>query len=148
MTLAALAFAAGAAALQLQASLPAWEWVWALPFLVLAAFLYPRASILPAFAIGFLWASTMAHWKMADRLAPELEGRDIEVTGVVSSLPARIERGQRFELEVESAAERLPKKLLVAWYQGEDRGEEQAARFVHPGERWLFTLRLRRPHGQ
>ncbi len=100
--------------------------------------------------MGFLWAGACAHWRMADWLAPELEGRDLAVVGVVSSLPALGERSQRFEFEVESAAgERLPKKLLLSWYAG-GWGEEAPggpAVSVHPGERWLLTVRLRRPHG-
>jgi competence protein ComEC len=87
---------------------------------------------------------------MADRLAPELEGRDLSVVGVVSSLPALGERGVRFEFEVESAeGARLPRKLLLSWYRSPFTEEAPAllAGSVHPGERWLLTVRLRRPHG-
>ena len=107
-------------------------------------FLIPVACV-----IGFLWASTCAHWRMADWLAPGLEGRDIDVVGVVSSLPALGERGVRFEFDVESAPERLPNKLLIAWYRSPfaEEGPALLDSSVHPGERWLLTLRLRRPHG-
>ena len=141
MTLAALAFAAGAALLQQQAALPAAGWVWLLPLLL--PLLWFRRLVVPTgFLIGFLWAAGWAHWRMADRLSPDLEGTDLPVVGVVASLPANVERGVRFEFDVESASggERLPRRLLVAWY-----AEEPPQ--VHPGERWLFTLRLRRPHG-
>ena len=152
MTLAALAFACGAAALQWQAALPAWGWVWALPVCVLFVWIKPGCAIPLAFCSGFLWAAACAHVRMADWLAPELEGRDLDVVGVVSSLPSRMERGVRFELEVESApnGERLPKKILLSWYRSPSFQEDQAAlleREVHPGERWLLTVRLRRPHG-
>jgi competence protein ComEC len=152
MTLAALAFACGAAALQWQAALPAWGWFWLLPPLAVLSFLTPRFLPLLALAAGFLWAAAFAHLRMADWLAPQLEGRDLAVIGVISSLPARMERGVRFELEVESApnGERLPKKLLLSWYRSPAYQEEQPAlleREVHPGERWLLTVRLRRPHG-
>jgi competence protein ComEC len=152
MTLAAAAFAAGAAALQWQAALPAWGWVWLLPLFTLGIFVDRRFSFICAFAVGFLWASACAHLRMADWLAPELEGRDLDVVGVVSSLPARMERGLRFEFELESApnGERLPKKILLSWYRSASFSEEQPAlleREVHPGERWLLTVRLRRPHG-
>ena len=80
---------------------------------------------------------------MADRLAPELEGRDIDVVGVVSSLPAPGERGVRFELEPESAEVRLPARVLLSWFLP----SPNASSPVHPGERWRFTVRLRRPHG-
>jgi competence protein ComEC len=73
---------------------------------------------------------------MADWLAPGLEGRDLEVVGVVSGLPAAGERSVRFELETESAG--VPRKLLLSSY-----GEGE----FHPGERWRLTVRLKRPHG-
>ena len=146
MTLAAIAFAAGASALQLQAELPSLAWA----AVLLLAFLRRRILLLPlAFAAGFLWAAAMAHLRMADWLAPKLEGRDLDVVGVVSSLPAVSERAVRFEFEVESAAHRLPKKLLLAWHRSPwtEEGPALLREPVHPGERWLFTLRLRRPHG-
>jgi competence protein ComEC len=151
MTLAALALAAGALFLQMQASLPSPYWVALLPAFMAGAW-WKRGLAVPAcFAIGFLWAAGWAHWRMADRLAPELEGRDIPVVGVVASLPAIGERALRFEFEVESApgGEKLPGKLLVSWYRASAWEEAPAvlASAVHPGERWLLTLRLRRPHG-
>ena len=102
-----------------------------------------------AFALGFCWALAFAHARMADRLAPALEGRDIEVVGVISSLPAAGERSLRFEFEPESAKEKLPSKLLLSWYRSPDAEEQAdvATAPVHPGERWKFTVRLRRPHG-
>ncbi len=151
MTLAALAFTAGATLLQFQAALPSAAWIWLLPGCCVAVCFKPRSAALFAFVIGFLWAAAMAHVRIAERLAPELEGRDLEVVGVVSSLPAAGERSLRFELEVESASggARLPRKILLAWYRNALHEEEPAllGRAVHPGERWLFTVRLRRPHG-
>ncbi len=99
----------------------------------------------------------MAQLKMADRLAPELEGKDIEVVGIVASLPAVGERSLRFEFEPEHAEPELPGKLLLSWYRSPIYEEQpsiattaQQSSFmspVHPGERWRFTVRLRRPHG-
>src|SRR5260221_116825 len=149
MTLAALAFACGAALLQQQAALPGAGWVFLLPFLGLVAFIRPKTAFAFAFALGFLWAALLAHYRMADWLAPGLEGRDLQVVGVVASLPAVGERSVRFEFEVESGDAPLPKKLLLSWYRSPLFEEAPAllAGAVHPGERWLFTLRLRRAHG-
>src|SRR4051812_15585297 len=149
MTLIAAAFAAGAAALQLQAGLPGMAWAWLLLPLAVLAWKVPRALPLFAFALGFAWAAFCAQQRMGDWLAPQLEGRDLRVTGVVASLPAASERGVRFELDVEGAEARLPAKLLLSWYRSaamEDAAAPLAAA-VHPGERWQFTVRLRRPHG-
>jgi competence protein ComEC len=138
MTAAALALASGAALLQAQAALPSLAWMGVLP-LLLGLGLWKRVFLIAFFfAAGFLWAVACAHWRMADRLAPALEGRDLEVVGVISSLPTS-GASPRFEFEPESAQAQLPRTLLVTWYDSTSP--------VHAGERWLFTLRLRRPHG-
>jgi competence protein ComEC len=144
MTLAALAFAAGVIALQWQAALPPLAWAAVLVPLALLAWKDRRFFALAALAAGFFWAAACAQLRIADWLAAELEGRDLEVLGTVSSLPAVSERSVRFEFEPESAAgERLPRKLLLSWYRSADFDPQ-----VHPGERWLLAVRLRRPHGQ
>jgi competence protein ComEC len=136
MTCAALALAAGVVLLQWQAELPSLGWAGLLLPLVLLALRKKAFVVSAAFAAGFLWAALLAHARMADWLPPPLEGRDLEVVGVVSGLPAAGERGVRFELETESAG--LPQKLsLYAFGPAE----------LHPGERWRLTVRLRRPHG-
>jgi competence protein ComEC len=147
MTLVILSFASGVLFLQLQPELPGIAWFGLLALLPLGRW---RALRIPAaFALGFCWALGMAQLKLADRLAPELEGRDIEVVGVVASLPAVGERGLRFEFEPESSAEKLPGKILLSWYRSLAHEDQPAllAAPVHPGERWRFTVRLRRPHG-
>ena len=151
MTCALLAFAAGVVLLQMQAALPP---------LALALLLFPLAAlslryrfVLPvlALAAGFFWAAYCAELRMGEWLARELEGRDIEVVGVVSGLPAQTERGVRFEFELESATrgERVPRRVLLWWYRSMQPEAEPAllAGAVHPGERWMLTVRLRRPHG-
>ncbi|OGA67315.1 MAG: DNA internalization-related competence protein ComEC/Rec2 [Betaproteobacteria bacterium RIFCSPLOWO2_12_FULL_68_20] len=155
MTLAALAFAAGVLLLQLQAALPAPAWLLLIPAGAAAAFWKPalarRFAPAAALAAGFLWAAALAHLRMADWLAPGLEGRDLDVVGVVASLPGAGERSVRFEFDIESAegGERLPSRVRLAWYRAFSDEEDPAilSGAVHPGERWLFTVRLRRPHG-
>ena len=150
MTFAALAFAAGVILLQQQAALPPLAWAWLLPVFAVLAFKFRMFLVPLALLAGFAWAAALAQLRMDDWLAHELEGRDLDVVGVVSSLPAATERGVRFELEVESAqGERLPKKLLLSWYRSPFYEDQPAilSGAVHPGERWLFTVRLRRPHG-
>ncbi len=148
MTLAAVAFAAGAALLQLQGELPSLAWM----AVLLPGLIRIRWFIIPlAFGLGFFWAAFCAQQRMGDWLPPALEGRDIRVAGVVASLPAHAERSVRFELDTESApgGERLPQRLSLSWYRGSPFEDPEAAPLVeiHPGERWLFTVRLRRPHG-
>ena len=136
MTLAAIAFAAGVILLQQQAELPAPGWAGLLLPLLAASLRNRHFAILLALAAGFFWAALLAHARMADWLAPELEGRDLQVVGVVASLPSVGERSVRFEFQTESDS--VPDKLLLTSY-----GDAQ----FHPGERWVLTVRLRRPHG-
>src|SRR6476660_6357226 len=155
MTCALLAFAAGVVLLQMQAALP--PLAWALLLLPLAVIGARYRFVLPVLTIaaGFFWAAYCAELRMGEWLAPQREGRDVEVVGVVSGLPAQGERGVRFEFELESAArgERVPSRVLLWWYrslQPSSQPEAEPAPLagaVHPGERWMFTVRLRRPHG-
>jgi len=147
MTAGVLAFVAGVLLLQLQGALPAAAWLWGLPACLALGAWRPGLRLAAAFAAGFLWAAGWAQLRMGDRLAPGLEGRELQVTGVVSGLPASGERALRFDFEPESAPSgvRLPRKVRLAWYAP---SAPAAAPEAHPGERWRFTLRMRRPHGQ
>ena len=121
--------------------------------------LRPLLATAGAAALGFVWAAGCAHLRMADRLAPDLEGTDLTLVGVVASLPAIGERSVRFEFDVESAAgvpAGLPSRVLLSWYRSSYRGgagpDEMPAALedtdrVQPGERWLLGVRLKRPHG-
>jgi competence protein ComEC len=155
MTCAVLAFAAGVVLLQMQAALPPLAWALALVPAAVFALKYRRMIPVVTFGAGFFWAAYCAELRMGEWLAPELEGRDIEVVGVVSGLPAQGERGVRFEFDLESATrgERVPRRVLLWWYRSPQPSSQPEAepallaRAVHPGERWMFTVRLRRPHG-
>ncbi len=153
MTRLLLSFAAGVLLLQLQPELPGARW-FGLAALVLVFLCRTRILHLPAaLALGFCWALGMAQLRLADRLAPQLEGRDLELVGVVASLPALSERSVRFEFEPEAvlqpAGATLPGKILLSWYRSTlyEDSPSILAGAVHPGERWRFTVRLRRPHG-
>jgi len=111
-----------------------------------------RVAYACAFAVlGFLWAALWGHWRMADRLDPAWEGRDIEVAGVVAGLPQPFDGGVRFDFDIESVAPReagVPQRVSLAWYNGLSREEYQEVVPVRAGERWRLPVRLRLPHGQ
>src|SRR5688500_3143333 len=106
MRLYIVCFACGAWLLQQQAELPqlvyAWTLVGALPMYALsrcrsraAATAGVAALALLACAAGFFWAAARGHVRLADALPPAWEGRDIELVGVVASLPQPYERSVR-----------------------------------------------------
>ncbi len=94
-----------------------------------------------------------AHVRLDDALPAMLEGRDLQVVGVVAGLPQRSSSGIRFPFEIEDARldgepVAVPSRAMLGWYVG--YGDE--ARFtpqqlsVGAGQRWSLTVRLRRPH--
>ncbi|KAF0163486.1 MAG: competence protein ComEC [Rhodocyclaceae bacterium] len=156
-----LGFAFGVWLLQQQAELPSVPWlagVGAVVVLLLALrksvlatrrLIRSAMLVLAAAALGFFWASGFAHFRLAEELPAAIEGRDIELTGVVASLPQALERGVRFEFDVEQAAPGVPPHISLAWYRGRDEAGDDASPLipVRAGERWRFTVRLKRPHG-
>ncbi|MDA0983452.1 MAG: ComEC/Rec2 family competence protein, partial [Proteobacteria bacterium] len=149
MTAALLSFAAGVLALQALPELPAAAWLWAAPVAIAATWRFRALAIPLAGVLGICWALGFAHLRLADRLDPELEGVDVEAVGVIAGLPAAGERSLRFAFDVESSAHRLPSRVLASWYRtpfAQDRSSV-LAELPRPGERWRFTLRLKRPHG-
>lgn len=113
-------------------------------------------TLLGALALAALAAGSTA-WRaeqrLADRLPAALEGQDLQVVGVVASLPQSNLAGTRFVFEVESAmhqsqAVTIPRRLSLGWWRGPDAD----ALLIGPdalraGDRWRFTVRLRQPHG-
>ena len=154
-----IGFALGVFLLQQQPELPSLAWaVLLLPVLVAWRWLSLRGAALAAAllanaifgATGFFYAAAWAHWRLADRLPPQWEGVDLAVTGVVAGLPQPFEGGVRFDFDIEQvvpAAARLPRRAALSWYNGASREEFQDIASIRAGERWRFSVRLRRPHG-
>ncbi len=102
-------------------------------------------------AAGFFYAATRAQMRMNDALSPDWEGRDVQVVGVVASLPQRYERSLRFELDIERVLTPdavIPSHIALSWWGTAAKdGERGSQPEIKPGERWQLTVRLRRPHG-
>lgn len=161
MPLLALTFVLGAWLLQQMPFLPSLLWLAVLLPVLAALYKYrnnfPIRSIslaLLALIAGFMWAALYAQWRLADELPPAWEGQDIQLIGVVASMPQQQERGERFEFDVERILTPhavAPRHLSLSQYN-EFGG---SARFkttsnipkFHAGERWQLTVRLKRPHG-
>jgi len=155
MRLNILAFAAGVLLLQFSPALPE-AWPWGLGGLALAVpALRWRGwrSGICAFAaccvLGFAWAAWRAEIRLADELGAAWEGQDVELVGVIAALPQDFSQGTRFEFVVEQTPPEaiVPSRLMLSWYQGRRDEEDFIRQPVRPGERWRFTVRLKRPHG-
>ncbi|WP_313951835.1 ComEC/Rec2 family competence protein, partial [Accumulibacter sp.] len=154
-----LAFAIGVWFLQTRENLPALPLVVALLIGVPLFLLWGGgrqhaalrvASALACGLLGLAWAALLAGQRLQDRLPAEWEGRDVEVVGVVAALPHAFDRGERFEFVVESVDPPqavLPRRIMLSWYRGQGKDEWRDVLAIRPAERWRFTVRLKRPHG-
>ncbi len=102
--------------------------------------------------LGFNYADWRAEARMNNELPRDWEGRDVEVVGIVASLPVLNDRGTRFEFDIEritTEGAKLPPHVSLAWYVDRPRKGMDAVLppDIKPGERWQFVVRLRRPHG-
>ena len=157
MRSAALGFALGVWSMQQQPALPGAGWLALFfAFAAIAGIGFSKrvapavaaGTIFMGFAaLGFVWAAVFAHLRLSDRLDAALEGRDVVVTGVVAGLPQDFERGVRFDFDVESSEPGVPRRIVLSWYSGFSSDESLGVATLQAGERWRFTVRLRRPHG-
>ena len=157
MRFAALGFALGVCLLQQRGALPGEMWLTVcFAFAAIAGIGFSRrvspvieagAMFIGFAALGFAWAAALAHLRLSDGLDPALEGRDVVVSGVVGGLPQAFERGVRFDFDVESPDTGVPRRIVLSSYGGFAADDFQGVLPVRAGERWRFTVRLRRPHG-
>ena len=142
-------------ALQLQQARlgPQWGYATALALAALLVWRW-RPACQPAACLGAVLALALAGWGSTGwratafaehALPPALEGADITVQGVIVSLPQATGQGQRWLFAPEQGWNRagapvpLPPRLALNHY---DPGLT-----VRAGERWRWTVRLKRPHG-
>ncbi|MDH3461159.1 MAG: DNA internalization-related competence protein ComEC/Rec2, partial [Burkholderiaceae bacterium] len=156
----------GGVAVQLQqaALAPPWAYAAVITLAALALFMAVRGAedgrgilILAALAAvlaGFGVTGLRAGARLTEVLPPAIEGQDLQVTGVIASLPQLRSSGLRFRFEVEHATLRdqpiqVPHKVALSWYTGFDKDAvlSQPQRQLRAGQRWRFTVRLRQPHG-
>jgi competence protein ComEC len=149
-------------ALQLQerSLLPLWAYLLSLAVGCMCcaiAWRWPRLWVIAlagCLALGAGAAGWRASERLGEALPAALEGQDIQVVGIVASLPQKSTSGIRFRFDVEEAtlqgqAVKLPPHLALGWYAGwhEDAAPSEAQQGLRAGQRWRFVVRLRQPHG-
>lgn len=134
----------GATAVQGMSELPP---LWAL--LVAFAIAVPGFAIrslqpLSWFLLSFAWTALRADLMLTLELPAALEGRDVVVEGVVTSLVQRTGPHLKFTVSTVAAANAdghifPPSKVLLRWYHSNEN--------IGLGQGWRLTVRLKRPHG-
>ena len=162
MILFALGFVFGAWLLQQQAALPTLYAALALvPSLIFILNfhrfqfnIYIRKASVFAFAglFGFMWAAGFATVRLSDALPKEWEQKNINVVGVIATLPELTEKGERFQFDVEkiqTQGAKIPRHISLNFYGASNTpsvvNHFHAARFK-VGQRWQFSVKLKRPH--
>jgi competence protein ComEC len=172
MILVALGFIFGAWLLQQQPILPnvfiglQVAWILILSLAVLVYFnraqhqlvLKNLCNLLVAGSLGFVWAANIAAVRLSDELPIDWQQKSINVIGVVASLPEVTEHGERFKFDVEKVLTpqapanqiHVPQRISVNFYRNvkspSPENAPSALNYFHAGERWQFTVRLKRPH--
>lgn len=106
--------------------------------------------------LGFCWAGLFALNVMRNALPVEWESRDVDVVGVIDSLPYRGVQGSSFQFAVEryvpmpgdgdaTVFQNFPHRLALSWFDAS--GQSGDALALKPGQRWSLRVRLKRPHG-
>lgn len=133
-----LALLAGASLLHRCAALPAGCWLAPAFAVALTGLVSRRTRAVALVLLGFCiaWQSSLA--VIGDRLAPELDGVPLCVTGVVADFPEQRGRAWRFVLETADIND-VPTRIRLSWYDA--RGAPGL------GEAWTLRVRLRRPRG-
>ncbi len=168
MVISALSFLAGLMLVQQLSVLPDMGWLLVGTVVggIIAWLRYWRCLF---FVLGVMWAIGFAMHRLSEQLPEQLEGVEIQVSGVIADLPEQDERRARFDFIARDgvyAASRsgtgaaiardgvyaasqsgtgiehklhLPPKLRLSWYY-----PDQA---VKAGQHWTFTVKLKRVHG-
>ncbi|WP_047539325.1 DNA internalization-related competence protein ComEC/Rec2 [Methylotenera versatilis] len=124
-------------------------------------FLKKLSLFICAILLGFYWAAGSASLRLSDELPKEWQQKSIELIGVIASLPEVTERGERFKFDVEKVLTedatnslKVPAHISLNFYRNNKTATPEsnppentgANNYFHAGERWQFTVKLKRPH--
>ncbi len=136
----AISFALGCWLLLQLPSIPSIQWFWVLlpAFIVL---FYHQIRLLSVVILGVLWALYCANAVLDERLAIDLVGQDLLITGTIISIPEHDDRRLSFEFSPDITLDTtLPSKLRLNWYR-------PFPNTLNADEKWQLTVRLKQPRG-
>jgi competence protein ComEC len=139
-----LAFATGIYCLLQFSFLPSY---WVIAFVPLSFFLSKKFSgfrIVLLFCLGFSWALIRIGSDISQPLNPDIEGRAVLLTGVVSTLPKIYDGHVQFLFDVNEINDSQghhfssPGRVRLNWYK--------TSVIPAPGETWQLSAKLKRPY--
>ncbi len=110
-------------------------------------YIQKTVRLVAGICLGIAWASFLSGKALEDSLPKYLEKRKIQVVGVVASLPHATSNGISFQFQVEEARTSkrtvaVPERIFLFKQHLEEHGQT-----IDVGQRWRFSVRLKRPHG-
>jgi competence protein ComEC len=141
----ALALLAGVLAVQACVALPPRWFDLALVIAAVVACRVPKARLIAIATLGFAWCAWRADVALDARLPATLEGRDLDIVGIVEGLPDTGRDAVRATLAIERASldgidVALDGRIRLSWYDAPDSA-------LAPCSRWLLHVRVKRPRG-
>lgn len=111
--------------------------------LIVVSFKYPYCRYFLAICIGYLWSIWHLNSILAQTLATEIEWQEVIVTGCIVDLPQKLDDKWQFyfipeQLQFQDKQYDFIGKIKLSWYKN--------TRELRPGQRWRFTVRLKKPH--
>lgn len=149
MRLLSLAFLSGILLLQTFSHLPSKIWIiiCLLISILLRLFSFRHwkyLKLLAAFLIGFAWCTWFAYTQTHWTLPSELEGKDLLVTGHITSLPNTIDHRQTFLFSIKHYEKNGKPHSASGILR---LSMQDSTTKLHPGDEWQFQTRLKKIHG-
>ncbi len=144
MLLRTIAFLTGIITLSIQSELPPVAISLSLVLLTPLLLLKKHSIVLFFwYSSGFVWATIVAHQFLNTKLPSAIEGQEILVTGIISSIPKRNSRRTNFEFTLHSVLHNnksynSPKKIILNWYGKTPK--------LIPDDKWQFVIKLKKPY--
>lgn len=139
-----LAFIAGIYSLMQFSSLPSLFCLLLLPVLLCLYRYHVVFRYAFCFYFGFCYVLLVAYLQIDQGLEPKTENKDVIVTGVIASVAEIRKDHSRFLIELETLSDQAgnkfkpPKLARLSWYKSKT--------IPKPGEKWQFSVRLKRPY--
>ncbi len=114
------------------------------------------------FLAGYLWGELNFYYHLQGVFPAEFEGKNIVVEGRVEGVPVNSPHAQEFQLDVDKINNQVWKgKISLYWYKNKyakpvpernqssskSRKNKCEVSILKPGEKWRFSVKLKRPHG-
>lgn len=145
MKIQSLAFLLGVLLLQCFSQLPAKYWIGILLLIaIILPFFKKPGKLITVFILGFTWCLWYAHHQLNWQLPKDLEGKTIQVSGYIASLPNYSDHRISFlffakKIQDENHSEPVNHLIKLSWMKYNNN--------LKVGDKWRLTIRLKKIHG-